>query len=81
MARGAVKLTISVPQSLLAIADEVAAEQSISRSRVVAACLQELAKKRLQGKMQAGYKALARNNQRFAEGSLAAAREVISGTE
>ena len=81
MASRAVKLTISVPQNLLAIADEVAAEKRISRSRVVAACLQELAEKRLQDKMQAGYKALAQNNRRFAEGSLAAAREVISSPE
>ena len=81
MAGGAVKLTISVPQSLLAIVNEVAAEQKTSRSRVVAACLQELAQKRLQGKMQAGYKALAKDNLRFAAGSLAAARDVLSGPE
>jgi metal-responsive CopG/Arc/MetJ family transcriptional regulator len=81
MANGAVKLTISVPASLLAIADEVASEQRISRSRVVAACLQELADKRLRGKMQTGYKALAKDNLRFASGSLAAAREAVSGPE
>ena len=79
MAGGAVKLTISVPPGLLAVADEVAAEQKTSRSRVVAACLQELAEKRLQGKMRAGYKALAKDNLRFAGGSLAAARDVIIG--
>ena len=81
MANGAVKLTISVPERLVAVADEVAAEQRTSRSRVVAACLQELAEKRLQGKMEAGYKALAKDNLRFAEGSLAAAREVTCGRE
>ena len=81
MAVGAVKLTISISRSLVAVADEVAAEQGTSRSRVVAACLQELAEKRLQRKMEAGYKALAKNNLRFAGGSLAVAREVISGTE
>jgi len=81
MAGGAVKLTISVPQSLLAIADEVAAEQKTSRSKVVSACLQELARKRLQSKMQAGYKALAKDNLKFAAVSLASAHDVISGPE
>jgi metal-responsive CopG/Arc/MetJ family transcriptional regulator len=81
MANGAVKLTISVPASLLAIADEVAAEQRTSRSRVVAACLQELAEKRLRRKMEAGYRTLAKDNLGFAGGSLAAAREAVSGPE
>jgi len=43
MAAEAVKLTVSLPQRLITVTDEVAYEKKISRSRVIASCLQELA--------------------------------------
>ena len=52
MAKGTVKLTISIPPNLMAVADEVAREKRISRSKVVHLCLQELAEKRLRQRME-----------------------------
>jgi metal-responsive CopG/Arc/MetJ family transcriptional regulator len=77
MASGAVKLTISLPHNLIKIADEIAREKKISRSRVVSLCLQELADRRLQEKMAEGYKILAREHAEFAEASLPLAHEVL----
>ena len=77
MASEAVKLTISLPAKLLKIADEIAKERKVSRSKIVSACLQELADRRLQEEMADGYKALAREHSEFAEDSLPMAREIV----
>jgi len=77
----AVKVTISVPRHLAAVADEVASEKKISRSKVISLCLQDLAAERLHRKMEEGYKALAEDNLRFAEQSVDLAGEVLSGRE
>ena len=71
------KLTISIPRKLVEIADEIAREKKISRSKVVSACLQELAEKRLQEKMVAGYKKMAREHLIFAEKTLPLTRETL----
>jgi len=81
MTNGAVKVTISVPRHLAAVADEVAYERKISRSKVISLCLQDLAAERLHRKMEEGYKALAEENLRFAEESIGVADEVLSGRE
>jgi len=81
MATGAVKVTISVPHDLVAVADEVAYEKKVSRSKVIASCLQDLAAERLHKKMAEGYKALAKGNLRFAEQTIDLANEVLSGRE
>lgn len=81
MATGAVKLTISLPHNLIAVADEVAYEKKISRSRVISFCLQDLAAERLHQKMEEGYKALAKENLRFAKQTVDLANEVLSGQE
>ena len=81
MTTGAVKVTISVPRHLAAVADEVACEKKISRSKVISLCLQGLAAERLHRKMEEGYKALAEENLRFAEQSIDLANEVLSGRE
>ena len=81
MTRGAVKVTISVPRHLAAVADEVACEKKISRSKVISLCLQDLAVERLHRKMEEGYKALAEENLRFAEESVDLAGEVLSPRE
>jgi len=73
----AVKLTVSLPQRLIAVTDEVAYEKKISRSRVIALCLQELAERRLSRKMEEGYKAMAKDNLRFAEQTVDLTQEVL----
>jgi metal-responsive CopG/Arc/MetJ family transcriptional regulator len=72
MAGEAVKLTVSLPQRLIAVTDEVAHEKKISRSRVISLCLQELAER-----MEEGYKSMARENLQFAEQTIDLAREAL----
>jgi metal-responsive CopG/Arc/MetJ family transcriptional regulator len=81
MATGAIKVTISVPHDLVAVADEVAHEKKVSRSKVISSCLQDLAAERLHKKMAEGYKALAKENLRFAEGAVDSANEALSRRE
>jgi metal-responsive CopG/Arc/MetJ family transcriptional regulator len=59
------KLTISLPQELVALADRIAKENKISRSRVVSVCLQEMAEKQKALNMAEGYKKLARSQKQF----------------
>ena len=59
-----VKLTVSVPAELVKLADKVAKEKKISRSKVVSSCLQELAKQRFQAELEEGYRAMAADEQR-----------------
>ncbi len=72
-----VKLTISLPKSLISLADEVANEEHISRSKVVSNCLRELAQKRTIELMEEGYKAMAKEHEEFAKISVEAASEVV----
>jgi len=67
MATQVTKLTISLPKSLVSLADEVASEENISRSRVVSNCLRELAQKRKMQLMEEGYKVMAKENSDFAK--------------
>ena len=67
MVTGVAKLTISLPKSLISLADEVANEENISRSKVVSNCLRELAQKRTIELMKEGYKAMAKENTDFAK--------------
>ncbi len=62
-----VKVTISVPKELVKMADKVAKEKKISRSKVVSSCLQELAKQRLQAELEEGYRAMANDKVREKE--------------
>jgi len=71
------KLTISLPKSLVSLADEVAKERKTSRSQVVSSCLQELAQKRLRAEMEDGYKAMANEQRQFAKMSLELQRRVV----
>jgi len=71
------KLTISLPKSLISLADEVANEENISRSKVVSNCLRELAQKRTMELMKEGYRAMAKEHEQFAEISAEAASEVV----
>ena len=64
MSTQVVKLTVSVPAELVKMADKVAKEKKISRSKVVSSCLQELAKQRFQAELEEGYRAMAADEQR-----------------
>jgi len=45
------KITISLPKELISLADKLAEEKKISRSRVVSECLSEFAKREWQKRM------------------------------
>ena len=81
MATKVAKLTVSLPQELLAIADEIAQERKVSRSKLVSLCLQELAEKRLRHKMTEGYKTMATENLKFANNAFGLSNEVITDWE
>jgi len=71
------KLTISLPKNLILLADEIASEMKVSRSKVVSSCLQELAKKRLYAAMEEGYKVMAKENREFAKMAFELQRRVV----
>ena len=77
MATKVAKMTISLPKSLISLANEVASEENISRSKVVSNCLRELAQKRTIELMEEGYKAMAKEHEQFAKISAEAAAEVV----
>ena len=77
MATQVEKVTISLPRNLLLFADEVASERKVSRSKVVSSCLQEFADRRLREQMEEGYKAMAKENQEFANLAMDLASEVL----
>ncbi len=71
------KLTISLPRELIKLTDDIAKERKISRSKVISACLREMADKRLEAKMIEGYKATSKANLDFAESSIHLAKEIL----
>lgn len=71
------KLTVSLPRELISLADQIAREKKISRSKVVSACLQDLAEKQRVAEMAEGYKAMAREQRRFAAMTSKIAHEVL----
>ena len=77
MASQVTKLTISLPNDLLSITDEIAAEKRISRSRLVYLCLQDMVMQRLHSKMAEGYMTLAKDNLEFANQAVNLAHEVL----
>ncbi|MGP8081206.1 MAG: CopG family transcriptional regulator [Dehalococcoidales bacterium] len=72
-----VKVTVSVPSELVKMADKVAKERKTSRSKVVASCLEELAKKRLEAEMEEGYRAMAKDEKRLASETFEIQAEVV----
>jgi metal-responsive CopG/Arc/MetJ family transcriptional regulator len=77
MSMQVVKVTVSVPADLVKLADLVAKEKKISRSKVVSSCLQELANQREQAEMEEGYRAMAEINKQLAEETFEAQREAL----
>lgn len=60
------KMTVTLPQELISLADSVAKEKRISRSKVVSACLQDLAIKRRAEEMAEGYRTMAKEQKALA---------------
>ena len=71
------KVTISLPRRLILFADELADERKISRSKLIAACLQEFAEQRKLAELEEGYKAMADEHRQFAAVAFALAHEVV----
>lgn len=71
------KLTISLPKELIALADHLAREQKISRSKVVSACLQELAERHRAAEMAEGYQAMAKEQKSLAAMAARIEHEVL----
>jgi hypothetical protein len=71
------KLTVSLPRDLVSVADRIAKERKISRSKVIAACLQDLAEKQRAAEMAEGYKNMAREQKRFAAAAAGIIPEVL----
>ena len=71
------RLTISLPRDMILFADKVARERKISRSKVIASCLQEVAERRALTELEEGYKAMAEEHRQFAAMALASAHEVV----
>ena len=71
------KLTISLPQELVAMADQIAKQKKISRSRVISACLQELALKQKMAEMTEGYLKMAKEQKEIAEYATKISSEVL----
>jgi len=71
------KLTVSLPKDLIVLADKIAEERKVSRSKVVSSCLQELANKRLRAEMEEGYKMMAEEQRQLAKMSFDLQRQVV----
>ena len=71
------KLTVSVPRELIKLADQVARERKVSRSKVVSACLQELSEKQKAKTMAEGYKAMYEEQTQLAAIALKAESEIV----
>ena len=71
------KMTVSLPRHLILFTDQMAKQLSVSRSKVVSTCLQELAVRRLREEMEEGYRVMAEEHAKFAEMASAIAHEVI----
>lgn len=71
------KVTISIPEKLLELADKMAQEQEISRSEVVARLLKKAEKDRIEALMAEGYKEMAEENSRLAEEAFPLVSETI----
>ncbi len=71
------KLTVSVPEGLMAAIEKIARERNTSRSKVVAECLQKLAEERFRTEMEEGYRVMAGELQETAAMALETQRRVV----
>jgi metal-responsive CopG/Arc/MetJ family transcriptional regulator len=70
-------ITVSIPRNLVILADKVAKEKKISRSSLVAACLKELADRRLREQLEEGYAAMAEEHMQLANMAIESVHEVL----
>ncbi len=70
-------VTVSIPREPIQFADQIAIELQVSRSKVFASCLRELAGKRLYEQMEEGYKAMAEEHRKFADVAMHLAHEIL----
>jgi len=78
MGSNVVKVTVSVPEDLVIMADKVAKERKTSRSKVVSSCLEQLAKQRFLADLEEGYRAMAKINEQHAADTYQAQSEVVA---
>ncbi|MCL2679582.1 MAG: ribbon-helix-helix domain-containing protein [Dehalococcoidia bacterium] len=71
------KLTVTLPKELISVADRIAEKEKISRSKVIAHSLEELAEKLKVAEMAEGYKVLAVEQRAFAAMAAGIANEVL----
>ena len=72
------KLSISLPKRLISIADEVASEKKISRSKVISRCLEELAHSRREKLMIEYYQTMAKEHRDFINKSVRVIQDIVS---
>ncbi len=75
--RKVAKITISLPQDLLAYTDRLARERATSRSGVIAELLEKEEEARVQALMAEGYREMADENRRLAEEAFPLASEML----
>ena len=78
--RTVAKVTISLSQELLEVADRLARERKISRSRVIADLIEKEAKDQVHVLMAEGYQESAQENLRLAQEAFPLASDVIMKT-
>ncbi|MCH8062784.1 MAG: ribbon-helix-helix protein, CopG family [Chloroflexi bacterium] len=74
------KVTISLSQELLEVADRLARERKVSRSRVIADLIEKEMKDQLRALMAEGYRESAQENRRLAQEAFPLASDVIMKT-
>jgi len=72
------RLTVSVPKNLISLADEIASEENIRRSKVVSRCLEELAHNRKEKLMIEYYQIMAKEHADFAKKSIKVIQNIAS---
>ena len=71
------KITISLPQELVALADSLAQEKNINRSQVISGCLRDIAEKRKNESLKEGYLAMSKEHKKSAEYFREAQAEIL----
>jgi metal-responsive CopG/Arc/MetJ family transcriptional regulator len=74
------KITISLRQDLVDLADRLARERSTSRSGVIAELLQKEARALTEALMEEGYREMAEENRRLAEEAFPVAGDLLART-
>lgn len=74
------KITISLPRPLLEVADRMAQEQSMSRSRFIAHLLEKEEESGLLAQMEEGYREMAEKSRQFGEETFGVVSEMLERT-